>query len=77
MNHHSSTPKSTHENYSYNYITNIAKGMDILISTRIDYNDSIFYVAINYVKKAININKSILLFIIISKFKKTNYSYKF
>ena len=62
MNHHSSTPKSAHENYSYNYTTNTAKGMDILISTRIDYNVSIFYVSINYVKNVMNINKSILLF---------------
>ena len=66
MNHHSSIPKSTHANYSNNYITNIEKGMDILISTRIDYNVSIFCVAMHSVKTAINIHKSILLFIYMS-----------
>lgn len=44
------------------YITNITKGFDILITSRIDYDDSIYYDAVNDVRKAININRPILLY---------------
>ena len=41
------------------YIRNISKGYHILITTRIDYDDQIYYDAVNDVRKAININKPI------------------
>ena len=45
-----------------NYLRNISKGFDILITTRIDYDDRIYYDAVNDVRKVININKPILLY---------------
>jgi len=45
-----------------NYLKNASKGSDILITTRIDYDDRIYYDAINDVRKAININKPMLLY---------------
>lgn len=45
-----------------NYIRNITKGVDILITTRIDYDDRIYYDAVNDVRKAVNINKPMLLY---------------
>ena len=45
-----------------NYLRNITKGFDILITTRIDYDDRIYYDAVNDVRKAININKPMLLY---------------
>ena len=45
-----------------NYIRNKVKGYDILITTRIDYDDRIYYDAVNDVRKVININKPILLY---------------
>lgn len=44
-----------------NYITNISKGFDVLVTTRIDYDDMIYYDAVNDVRKVININRPILL----------------
>ena len=44
------------------YIRNISKGKDILITTRIDYDDRIYYDAVNDVRKAININKPMILY---------------
>ena len=44
------------------YIRNKSKGFDILITTRIDYDDRIYYDAVNDIRKAININKPILLY---------------
>ena len=41
---------------------NIAKGFDVLITTRIDYDDIIYYEAVNDLRKAININKPMLLY---------------
>jgi len=41
------------------YIKNITKDFDILITTRIDYDDRIYYDAVNDVRKQININKPI------------------
>jgi len=43
------------------FVRNISKGFDILITTRIDYDDRIYYDAVNDVRKEININKPILL----------------
>ena len=44
------------------YIRNITKGFDILITTRIDYDDQIYYDAVNDVRKSININKPVLIY---------------
>ena len=44
------------------YIRNTTKGYDILITSRIDYDDRIYYDAINDVRKAININKPMILY---------------
>ena len=41
------------------FLRNITKGFDILITTRIDYDDRIYYDAVNDVRKDININKPI------------------
>ena len=43
------------------YLKNITKGYDILITTRIDYDDRIYYDAVNDVRKVININKPIII----------------
>ena len=44
------------------FVRNITKGFDVLITTRIDYDDIIYYDAVNDVRKSININKPILLY---------------
>ena len=44
------------------YIRNITKEYNILITTRIDYDDRIYYDAVNDVRKAININKPLILY---------------
>lgn len=44
------------------FIKNITKGYDVLISTRIDYDDQIYYDAVNDVRKAVNINKPMVLY---------------
>ena len=44
------------------FVKNITKGFDVLITTRIDYDDIIYYDAVNDVRKAINMNKPILLY---------------
>jgi len=44
------------------YIKNKSKGFDILITTRIDFDDRIYYDAVNDVRKAINPNKPMLLY---------------
>lgn len=44
-----------------NYLKNTVKGFDVLVTTRIDYDDRIYYDAVNDVRKIININKPILL----------------
>ena len=44
------------------FIRNKTKGIDILITTRIDYDDRIYYDAVNDVRKAINIKMPLLLY---------------
>ncbi len=39
------------------YLKNSTKDFDVLITTRIDYDDEIYYDAVNDIRKAININK--------------------
>ena len=43
-----------------NFLRNITKGFDILITTRMDYDDRIYYDAVNDVRKLININKPMI-----------------
>ena len=45
-----------------NYIRNLTNGIDILITSRIDYDDRIYYDAVNDVRKAINFKKPIFLY---------------
>ena len=44
-----------------NFLKNKTKGSDILITTRIDYDDSIYYDAVNDVRKEINIKRLIFI----------------
>ena len=44
------------------YIRNMSKGFDILITSRIDYDDIIYYDAVNDVRKAINSNKPMVVY---------------
>ena len=44
-----------------NYIREKSKGIDILITTRIDYDDEIYYNAINDIRKIIDIDKPAFL----------------
>ena len=45
-----------------NFVNNVTKGYDVLITTRIDYDDVIYYDAVNDVRKAINRNKPMILY---------------
>lgn len=45
-----------------NFVRNVTKNFDILITTRIDYDDLIYYDAVNDVRKAINNNKPMILY---------------
>ena len=45
-----------------NYIRNITKNADVLITTRIDYDDRIYYDAVNDVRKAVNKSKPMFLY---------------
>ena len=44
-----------------NYVRNITKGFEVLITTSIDYDDRIYYDAVNDVRKVINMNKPAIL----------------
>ena len=44
------------------YVKNITEGFDVLITTRIDYDDRIYYDAVNDVRKAINLYKPMFLY---------------
>ena len=54
--------KIIYQKYIKNYLRNISKGFDVLITTRIDYDDRIYYDAVNDVRKAVNINKPMILY---------------
>ena len=56
-----------------NYVRNITKGFDVLITTRIDYDDRIYYDAVNDVRKVINMNKPAIL----HGYKRGVYYYEF
>ena len=49
------------QNNMKNYIRNKTKNSDILITSRIDYDDRIYYDAINDLRKAINMEKPIII----------------
>ena len=58
--------KKFKSNYIYekdlkNYVRDSSKGYDILITTRIDYDDRIYYNAVNDARKQIDINKPVFL----------------
>ena len=44
------------------YIKNKSIGYDVLITTRIDYDDRIYYDAVNDVRKVIDLNKPMMLY---------------
>ena len=44
------------------YVRKISKGFKVLITTRIDYDDRIYYDAVNDVRKSINIEKPMVLY---------------
>ena len=44
------------------YLRKFTKNFDVLITTRIDYDDIIYYDAVNDVRKAINFNKPMFLY---------------
>lgn len=50
-----------YENDFKNFLDEITKDYDVLITTRIDYDDQIYYDAVNDVRKTVNINKPIQL----------------
>jgi len=54
--------KIIYNNLLKNYLKNLTKDSEVLITTRIDYDDRIYYDAVNDVRKAININKPMILF---------------
>lgn len=54
--------KVIYEKNFKNYVRNATKGFDIFISTRIDYDDRIYYDAVNDVRKAINFNRPMILY---------------
>ena len=58
---HSFEMKILYKKEFKNYIRNITKGFDVLITTRIDYDDRIYYDAVNDVRKEISIKKPIIL----------------
>ena len=45
-----------------NYVRNITKGFDVLITTLIDYDDRIYYDAVNDLRKAVNLNKPMVIY---------------
>ena len=59
---HSFETKIIYEKDIKDYIKNISKGFDILITTRMDYDDRIYYDAVNDVRKAVNIKKPMILY---------------
>ena len=50
------------ENVFKNYTEIITRESDVFISTRIDYDDRIYYDAVNDVRKQININRPVFLY---------------
>ena len=44
------------------YLRQITNGSDVLITTNMDYDDIIYYDAVNDVRKAININKPMIIY---------------
>ena len=59
--HNSFKSELVYEKDIKNYLKNIVNGYDVLITTRIDYDDIIYYDAVNDVRKKIDINKPIFI----------------
>ena len=62
------------------FIRNITKGYDILITTRIDYNDRIYYDSVDDVRKEINIYKPMIVYLYdsgLNYYEKDNTYYEF
>ena len=59
--HNSFKTEIIYDKDSKNYLRQISKGYDVLITTRIDYDDVIYYDAVNNVRKEIDINKPVLV----------------
>ena len=60
--HNSFKTEVIYESDMKNYLRQLSKGYDVLITTRIDYDDVIFYDAVNDVRKEIDINKPVLVY---------------
>ena len=54
--------KIIYEKEFKNYIKKVSSGFEVLITTRIDYDDRIYYDAVNDVRKAVNINRPMTLY---------------
>ena len=61
MNDYSFKYKIVYQKDLKKYMIKNSKDLDFLITTRIDYDDCIYYDAVNDVRKMININKPILI----------------
>ena len=59
--HNSFKTELVYEKDIKNYLRNIINSYDVLITTRIDYDDVIYYDAVNDARKSININKPIFI----------------
>lgn len=51
-----------HQNNLKKYLRNASKGFDVLITSRIDYDDRIYYDAVNDVRKSINLRKPMVIY---------------
>ena len=60
--HYSFEYKILYQKSVDDFIKKITENYDVLITTRIDYDDQIYYDAVNDVRKAINIDKPMILF---------------
>jgi hypothetical protein len=54
--------KVIYEKEIKNYVHKKSLGFDVLITTRYDYDDRIYYDAVNDVRKAVNINRPMILY---------------
>ena len=62
LNKNSFQSEVIYEKEIKNYVKKISSGFDVLITTRIDYDDRIYYDAVNDVRKAVNINRPMTLY---------------
>ena len=62
LNNNSFQSEVIYEKEIKNYVKKISSGFDVLITTRIDYDDRIYYDSVNDVRKAVNINRPMILY---------------